>query len=457
MFFAISSVVLGAFVYLKRPDDVGKLFLAFSLACGGWGVGNWWIYTNDTEYLTALWGTRIAHFCAILIPAIWLHFTCVYLNYESQKQKLILGFYCCSIFLLFFAGSHLFIPQVKSIVGFKYYTSTGPIYHIFTVEFFTAVSIAFIFLFQGLQKAIGERKEEIRIVFIATLIAFISGSLTFLPNYEIPFPQYNLFFMPLYPFMMAYAMTKRGFMDSSQVLAIHKEKLMLVGLMTASINHELRNPLFIARELTKKMKARAEEKGDDETLKSVETVTRHMERVGRLVERLREFGRPSDASHEKESVDLSKVIDDALFFVQQELRHQSVELKLDVPADLPPIQANKGQLEEVFLNLFMNALQAMPKGGVLSIVLRTSNIVHREKGNRSTKYEVQCTITDTGTGIPKDELKHIFTPFYTKKEKEGTGLGLYIVKSLVEQNNGKITVQSEVGKGTSFQLIFSLK
>jgi len=448
MFFAISSVLLGTFVFLKRTDEVGKLFLAFSLACAGWGIGNWWIYTNDTEYAVTLWGTRSAHFCAILIPPFWLHFTCNYLNRESQYRSLIHFFYGCSIILLFFAFTPLFIPHVKSIVGFKFYTHPGPVYHFFTVEFFAAVIITFIILFRGLSTAVGERKDEIRIVFVATLIAFTSGSLTFLPNYDIPFPQYNLFFMPIYPFMMAYAMTKHGFLSAEEIVAVHREKLMLMGLMTSAINHEIRNPLFLIRELANKICANHNLKKEPEILKQAESIQNNVNRIANLVNRLSDFARPTQTKGASDLVNIKQVIGDAIFFTEQELKYQNVDIQMNLPENLPKVKGDKGQLEEIFLNLFMNALHAMPKGGVLRIEARFQA--------KRTVPSVEIIIADTGHGMFKDELKHVFKPFYTKKGEKGTGLGLYIVKTLVEQNKGLIKVGSELNKGTQFSIFLPL-
>jgi len=193
-------------------------------------------------------------------------------------------------------------------------------------------------------------------------------------------------------------------------------------------------------------------------------------------------------------------IEDALFFTSQKLKYQNVDIQMNLPENLPKVKGDKGQLEEIFLNLFMNALHAMPKGGTLTI--STSVIPMSAKGRiRPTPFGgktgiqaprspikthavwpqccsaafgddnlLEVVVSDTGIGMTEDELKSIFTHFYTTKNKEegrrtdggrasppaGTGLGLYIVKTLVEQNLGKISVGSKLGKGTCFSLVLKV-
>jgi len=455
LFFSFNSVMVAIFVIIKRNDKVGRTFLAFNLLAAGWAQGLPWLISYNVSYEVALFSSRALNLFAIFIPPTWYHFVCAYLAIQPKRKQVLTGLYVYSILLSTVSFHPAFVNHLTSMVGFRYFTQPGPLYHLFTVLFSLAVTAAFVELFVALRFLKGEERKRLKILISAMFVAFVGGSPTFLPVYGIPWPQYNLFLMPIYPLLMAYAIMKRGLLESENILAIHREKLALIGLMTSSVNHELRNPLFLIRESAKKIASQLEEKKNSESMAALSSISKNLDRISDLVGRLRDFGKVNQDKNVADEVDLKKAIHDALFFVSQELKYHNVEIKEEIPDDLPKIKGDKNQLEEIFLNLFMNALQAMPKGGLLSIVLRTSNIVHREKGNRSTKYEVQCTITDTGTGIPKDELKHIFTPFYTKKEKEGTGLGLYIVKSLVEQNSGKITVESEVGKGTTFWLEFS--
>ena len=160
----------------------------------------------------------------------------------------------------------------------------------------------------------------------------------------------------------------------------------------------------------------------------------------KLTQRLSEFSRPS--SREIEEIDLRKVIEGALFFASQELKYQNIELRLNLPNNLPRVKGSRSQFEEIFLNLIVNAYHAMPNGGILTIE-------GKQVGN-----SIEISVSDTGIGIPKSEHKNIFKPFYTTKKKTGTGLGLHIVKTLTEQNCGEIHVKSELGKGTMFAIQF---
>ncbi len=252
--------------------------------------------------------------------------------------------------------------------------------------------------------------------------------------------------MPLYPFVMAYAITRQGFLEPEEVLALHRDKLALMGLMSSSINHEIKNPLFLLQEYANKLLPHVRERMIQED--DVETMTKmsaQISRMTKLVHRLSEFGRPNPKVDTLEEIDAKQAFDDALFFASQELKYQNIEVKFNLPESLPKIHGNKNQFEEIFLNLILNAFQAMPKGGVLTIA------------GRHVKGQIEITIQDTGMGIPKHQIKNIFKPFYTTKQKTGTGLGLYIVKTLVEQNGGKIEVESKLGRGTLFRLSFILK
>lgn len=338
--------------------------------------------------------------------------------------------------------SRWFIPSVKSIVGFDYFTHWSWAYVIYTLFFLWFVFYAFLRIVEVWRKQVGDKKNQLSFFMLAALMGFVNGSLAFVPVYDIPLPQYNLFLIPFYPFMMAYAIMRRGLLAQEEVLAIHRDKLALIGLLSSSINHEIKNPLFILQELSRKSiqdLSGSMSVSKEEIMKSQTKMSEQIARMRTLVERLGEFGKASIDT--KGDVDIKQAIENALYFASQELRDHRVTVELKIADNLPILQGSKSQFEEIFLNLFINAYHAMPNGGTLTI---------------TAKQSLEITISDTGTGIAKDELKNIFKPFYTTKQKTGTGLGLHIVKTLVEQNNGKISVESEMGKGTIFSLTFKV-
>lgn len=225
-------------------------------------------------------------------------------------------------------------------------------------------------------------------------------------------------------------------LKSAQQLLIRSEKLASVGRLSAGIAHEINNPLFPLRINLEGMIEDIDEnlairRSDvEETLKSVE-------RISRIVSRLLEFtGKDNSNQPDIEPVDVNSVIQSVLSLSQKYFEHAHVNIHLNLPA-LPPIFGNRDQLEQVFLNIMINAKAAMPDGGDLTI--------HGEQK----KNNVVLKFVDTGTGIPEDLINKIFEPFVSTKE-DGTGLGLFISYGIIENHQGSIDVESVVGSGTTF-------
>lgn len=447
LLFAFCSFFVGLLVLLKRNDEVGRTFCIFSVFVTGWGIGTALMLNNDSTLERTLFAARTAHFCAIFLTAAWLHFIFAYLGMVQKRTVIIKLIYLSSIIFSLFTYSPEFIPTMKPIVGFHFYTHGGPIYYIYTVWYFSIITYGFVELIRYWRNQSGEKKSQSGWFIWTMIIGFVNGSLSFLPVFDISFPQYNFFLTPFYPFLMAYVIMKQKFFDVDEVLAIHRDKLALIGLMSSSINHEIKNPLFMLQEMSRKALANVD--GGDPQLKgTLQKMSDQIGRMSKLVTRLGEFGKPG-ASSELEKVDIKQTLDDALFFASQELKYHNIEVKLNFDSNLPRLSGNRSQFEEIFLNLIVNAYHAMPDGGALTI---EACVIASPVG---AKQSMKITISDTGHGIPKDQLKDIFKPFYTTKQKTGTGLGLYIVKTLVEQNKGKIEVVSELGKGTTFNLLFN--
>ena len=160
-----------------------------------------------------------------------------------------------------------------------------------------------------------------------------------------------------------------------------------------------------------------------------------------ITKRLTDFSKPDLGGDVREQVNLNEIVEGVLSFIGYALKTDNIQVEKAVPPELI-IQVNRKEMEQIFLNLILNASQAMEeKAGKIQIEAQ-------EK-----KDKVEIRITDSGPGIPSDKLTHIFEPFFTTKES-GTGLGLYITKQLVERNGGKISVESKPGSGTSFKLEF---
>jgi two-component system NtrC family sensor kinase len=145
-----------------------------------------------------------------------------------------------------------------------------------------------------------------------------------------------------------------------------------------------------------------------------------------------------DVQHEE--IDLNDTIREVIEFLDKEVLYRNIKLDTRLKEDLPRIVSDKGQLQQVFLNIINNAIDAVPDGGVIAV---STEVKGRDM--------VRVTIMDNGQGIPKDTIKNIFEPFYTTKGKgKGTGLGLSISYGIIKRLGGDISVESEVGEGSTF-------
>jgi len=157
------------------------------------------------------------------------------------------------------------------------------------------------------------------------------------------------------------------------------------------------------------------------------------------VKNLLEFSRRKK-SQAFELINLADIIEVTIRLVQNQLTLSNIRLKKHIPENIPKINGNSDSLKQVFVNLFFNAIQAMPEGGSLTVVV-----------SQGARGFVSVQVADTGVGIPRDVMDRIFDPFYTTKPVGiGTGLGLSIVYGIVKKHGGHIEVQSEQGKGTTF-------
>lgn len=220
---------------------------------------------------------------------------------------------------------------------------------------------------------------------------------------------------------------------------IQAEKLAAVGEMAAGIAHELNNPLTTVTGFTELV---LDELPDDSVFRvDLGLVLKEARRARDVVRRLLDFSRSSES--ERTRADLNELLDDVLSLTNHLMRTSGVQLEVSLGNKLPWVIVDRNQMKQVFLNLFHNALQAMPTGGRL--VVKTGK---RQKDGR--KW-VTTTIADTGDGISEEDRERIFEPFFTTRSEEGgTGLGLSVTYGIVSDHGGEIDVESELGKGTNF-------
>ncbi len=230
---------------------------------------------------------------------------------------------------------------------------------------------------------------------------------------------------------------------------LHVEKMASIGKMAAVVAHEINNPLagiLTYAKLLRKWADRDEMKGGklQEAAQCLDLIAAESRRCGEIVKNLLNFSRTAPMN--LETTDLNSVIDRSIRLVQHQLDMGGIELHLDLAEDLPRVQCDPAQIEQVLLALVMNALDAMPHGG--NLWLRS-----RDASTEGVRVEVR----DDGTGISPEILPQIFEPFLTTKETgHGVGLGLAVSRSIMEHHGGKIEVQSDLGKGTTFTVTLPL-
>jgi signal transduction histidine kinase len=230
-------------------------------------------------------------------------------------------------------------------------------------------------------------------------------------------------------------------LKESQEQLIQAEKLTSLGQMAASIAHEINNPLagvlVYTQLLSKKMAG--DTLKEEEALDYLSKMESEVSRCSRIIRNLLDFARQTEPM--LRLVDINQVIEQVLAMVGHQAQLQNVEVVKEFSPSLPKVMADFDQLQQIFTNLTLNAIQAMPNGGRLTI--RSSAV----------DVEVRIDVQDTGCGISKENMDKLFTPFFTTKAKgKGVGLGLAVAHGIIERHRGRIKVQSEVGKGTTFSV-----
>ena len=227
-----------------------------------------------------------------------------------------------------------------------------------------------------------------------------------------------------------------------QQALLQTEKMASLGQMATGVAHELNNPLTAIDAYAQMMLYRlknGENIGPDYQQR-VERILENSERIRKLVQNLLSYARPSPET--SVPLNLHTVIDESLILCEHSLRHRQIELIREYDASLPKVTGNKTQLQQVFINLFTNAMQSV-QSETGRIIIRTLKV---EEG-------VMVHVVDNGAGIDRNMLDRIFEPFFTtKSDGEGTGLGLPIVMTILEKHNGSIKVESDLGRGTTFTI-----
>jgi signal transduction histidine kinase len=221
------------------------------------------------------------------------------------------------------------------------------------------------------------------------------------------------------------------------------ERLSALGLLAAEIAHEIRNPLTVMQML---FHALVESMAlDDKSQRDALLIGEKMRQMNRILDQVLSFARSSEPI--KESVHAQQLFDDVFLLTRHKLQQQGIDVRSSVPDDLPLFRVDREQVEQVLLNLILNAAQAMPEGGTL----RLSASVEEFEGE---SYLV-LAVRDNGQGMSQEQVDNLFAPFLTTKDT-GTGIGLAIVKKIMENHQSKVEIESKVGQGTKFKLLFPM-
>jgi two-component system NtrC family sensor kinase len=242
-----------------------------------------------------------------------------------------------------------------------------------------------------------------------------------------------------------YAVRRVREADIKRAALYHKmeynNKLAALGRLGAGVAHEINNPLSIITEKGGLLKDLLTMSRDlppkDKLIDLVDSLLRSAERCGGITHRLLGFAKHMDV--QRETINLDLLLREVLGFLEKEASYRNIQVEFKHPEPPPPIVSDRGQLQQIFLNIVNNAFAAVEKGGHIQVGIR-----------RVGAGEVAVSIADDGVGIPEEQRAHIFDPFFTTKKGAGTGLGLSITYGIVQKLGGRIEVTSEVGEGTCF-------
>ncbi len=227
-------------------------------------------------------------------------------------------------------------------------------------------------------------------------------------------------------------------LKANEAFMIQSEKMASLGQLASGMAHEIHNPLAIISGEAQLYLERAKG-GDGEIDKLLRSIIEECFRAADITRRILRFAKPG-AAEAAVAVDLRAVVEESLQLVSYQVRLERIERRIDIPPDLPRVKGNQNQLQEVVLNLILNACQAMgERGGKIAVSAKPVD------------GEVELTVSDNGPGISRAKLSRIFDPFYTTKSG-GTGLGLFVSHRIIRAHNGTIAAQSAEGHGTTFTI-----
>ena len=238
---------------------------------------------------------------------------------------------------------------------------------------------------------------------------------------------------------LAFNQMTRNLQQSRDKL-IQAERLATAGKMSASFAHEIRNPLSSMRMLSQLLMQKPEMSAEQR--QSLQYILEEIERIDNIVKGLMDFARPTTLNLAEQP--LVPALQAVLSLMEANLTHHQIRLVLEFAPDLPDLQFDSDKIKQAFMNVVLNAMEAMPQGGTLSVTT-----FKLEDG-------ISIKVTDTGVGIPEADIEHLFEPFFSRKDK-GTGLGLANVKRILEEHGGTVEIESTLNEGATVSMWLPLK
>ena len=220
---------------------------------------------------------------------------------------------------------------------------------------------------------------------------------------------------------------------------INNERLSAVGRMASTIIHDIKNPMGTLRVYAQVMKKKS---GNEEAAKLADEMIHQVDRFVNMAQEILDFSRGVSATHIEET-EFGEVMEDVLAFIEKDLTKRNIKIEKILNFQ-GKVKVDQDKIVRVFYNIASNAADAMPTGGMLTVTTE-------EAGGM-----VKVDFKDTGTGMPEEVKRKIFEPFVTYGKKHGTGLGMAIVKKVMDDHKGKIEIETEMGKGTTIRLLFPL-
>ncbi len=239
----------------------------------------------------------------------------------------------------------------------------------------------------------------------------------------------------------------------NQAKLLHSSKLATIGAMATGIAHELNQPLNIIKMSAQLLQSSIAENDFEPNFygERAEKIVRQVDRASRVIKHVLQYGRKSDVNHAFEQ--MNDIILNSLDLVREKLRLHGVTAQLELAEELPSLLCDKLSMEQVFVNLLLNGIDALDQAGTGRQKLLSFKTWHDSKKN-----SIVAEVSDTGSGIPQDIIEHIFQAFYTTKEAgKGTGLGLSISSGIIQEHNGKISVKSRQGEGSTFRIVLPVR